>query len=102
MAYMRDGNGPFPNRAGEYCGNHAPNTPPTMMLGETPVMAAERNRRYLATMRFGRPHSCGAGTSKKMAERGWVGLYLREDSRLGLRSDATEIPTPSELMEPPE
>lgn len=62
MAYMtRDGKGPYPNKAGEYCGNHHP----THLR-----YAGGAQEAYLNRMRFGRPRSCEAGTKEQMtAER---------------------------------
>lgn len=94
MAYIsKEGKGPYPNKTGEYCGNHYPNN--KLNLGDR-----EHNERYLHTMRFGRPHPCMGQTSKERAAKGWVGLYLKEDSPYSSDSDI-DVPTPPELMEPP-
>lgn len=101
MAYMtKDGKGPYPNKKGEYCGNHFPNTSPDMLYPETLEQAEQHQRNWLKNKRFGRPHSCQAGTTKEMAARGWVGVYLAEDAPI--YDGCTEIDTPPELMEPNE
>lgn len=82
MAYMT---GPYPNKAGEYCGNHQPG------------LDAVRPE-----MRLGRPRSCKAGTTEELEVRGWFGLYLKEDQpHEAWRDNVVEIPTPPELQEPP-
>lgn len=92
--------GPYPNLAGEYCGNHIPGSPAFPAPGQTPAEADEMQKRYLARMRFGRPRGCVAGTSEEMAARGYVGLYLLEDSPFCAPFPHKCIPTPPELMEP--
>lgn len=88
MAYMIDDKGPYPNKAGEYCGNHHPND-------------KYARQDYLDRMRFGRPHACESGTTEEMEAKGYVGLYLKEDDPLAyLGENGREIPTPPELMEP--
>lgn len=87
MAYMtKDGKGPHPNKAGEYYGNHRKGSQYCT------------DEATLAIVRFGRPRPCKAGTTEEMEKRGLVGLYLKEDQKLG--PDDVEIPTPPELMEP--
>lgn len=99
MAYMtKDGKGPYPNKAGEYCGNHSKGSSPYAMYGQGQQEAAENQKAYLARMRFGRPRPCEAGTTEEMEAKGNVGLYLKEDIRLNFGE--IEIPTPPELMEP--
>ena len=98
MAYMtRDNKGPYPSKAGEYCGNHHPDSHPSRQLGHSPEQAAHHQREWLATMRFGRPRGCEAGTSEEMAAQGWVGLYLKADRKLF--DWETEVPTPDCLKE---
>ena len=100
MAYTIDGEGPYPNLAGEYCGNHnpnSPNLPPPSLSGETPVQARDRENQWLSQMRFGRPRPCDA--EYVTAENRWVGLYLIADRPL--LSFETAVPTPPELLEPP-
>lgn len=85
MAYIRkDGSGPYPNKAGEYCGNHHPTLKPFCFDGK----------------RYGRPRPCANKISEEMAAAGWVGLYWEEDSTPWSPDDCVEIPTPPELMEP--
>ncbi len=99
MAYMIDGKGPYPNKAGEFCGNHHPglDTYPSVSLQETPAEAQRRHQERLARMRFGKPSSCGMGTSEEMAAKGYVGLYLKEDSDF-IRTSQVQIET-DELTE---
>lgn len=90
---MTDGafpGGPYPNKAGEYCGNY--------YLHQSSE-ETERLKAYLARMRFGRPRPCQAGTMEEMEKDGYVGLYLKEDREL--MSWEKECPTPPELLEPP-
>ena len=82
MAHLSDGKGPYPDKAGEFCGNHHPDSLPTPMLHETPEQSKRHHDEYLAKMRFGKPSNCEAGTSEEMAGRGWVGLYLKENREL--------------------
>lgn len=85
MAHMTDGHGPYPDKAGEFCGNWLPGPEnfPAMRLCEEPQEEADRHQReWLARMRFGRPAGCGAGSSEKMTSCGYVGLYLKEDREL--------------------
>lgn len=87
MAYMSQGacpGGPYPNKAGEYCGNYLP----------------ESKGCLKAKMRFGRPRPCEAGTTEEMEANGYVGLYLKEDRQL--LEWELECPTPPELLEPPQ
>lgn len=102
MAYMtKDGKGPYPHKAGDYCGNHHPGSPMLRMWNVDPVVQQREHDAWLAKMRFGRPRPCKAGTTKEREAAGDVGLYLKADSPLYCDGD-TEIPTPPELMEPPE
>jgi len=101
MAYMmKDGKGPYPCYAGEYCGNHDPQSEPARRLYESPAEARRREVESFANMRFGRPRSCQAGTSAEMAARGYVGLYLKEDQTVHAPG-AILCDTPEELREPP-
>lgn len=99
MAYMVDDKGPYPNKAGEFCGNHHPAGPDRFVMpmhGETLQQAADHEREYLARMRFGQPHPCK--DASVTAENGWVGLYLKKDSPLF--DWETPCDTPPELLEP--
>ena len=98
----KENKGPYPNKKGEYCGNHYPGSPPVRAYDESLQHAEEREKRNLARMRFGRPHGCKAGTIEEMEAKGWVGLYLKKDSKSGKMDGDVEVPTPPELMEPPE
>lgn len=98
MAYMIGDEGPYPNKAGEYCGNHLVGSTPISKFDESPHETATHRREHLAKMRFGRPHSCKAATSDEMAKRGYVGLYLKEDR--SLMSGGVECEAPPELREP--
>jgi hypothetical protein len=79
---MIDGEGPCPDKAGEFCGNYMPGNLPWFSFRQSPKEAARHQREYLDRMRFGKPSTCEAGTSSEMAARGWVGLYLKEDHKL--------------------
>lgn len=106
MAYMtKDGRGPYPNKAGEYCGNHLVNSKP--YGPHRPFLRDSKTQitmeaAYLSTMIFGIPHSCEAGTSEEMIKRGYVGLYLKKNCPLRNSTvpGCIEVPTPLELMEP--
>ena len=77
MAHMDTGaapGGPYPDKAGEYCGNHHPD--------KNPRQTQIRAESYYTRMRFGRPHACKEGSEEEMEDRGWVGLYLKEDRPL--------------------
>lgn len=96
----RNGKGPFPMHAGEYCGNFHPSTEPRPHLHETPPEeAAKSQAALLSKMRFGKPRPCPAGTSDEMAAQGYVGLYLKEDRPPHFEWEEP-ILTPPELMEP--
>lgn len=100
MAYMtKDGKGPYPCYAGEYCGNHHPDHMVYAQEGQTHEEAQAQAELSLAKMRFGRPHACKAGTSDEMAARGWIGLYLKQDDKVRLPGEV-EVATPDELREP--
>ena len=89
MAYMDIGTcpgGPYPNKKGEYCGNHRKGSELLVSLHETPEMV------------FGRPRPCKAGTTEEMEARGYVGLYLKETRQL--TNCEVECPTPGRLLEP--
>ncbi len=79
MAYKTEDGGPYPNLAGEFCGNHDPTTIPQSY--ETEQDRKDEQAR-LNRMRFGKPSHCKAGTSEELAARGVVGLYLKEDREL--------------------
>lgn len=88
MAYMVDGKGPYPNKAGEYCGNYY------------------KGRRVPPNTRVGRAHPCKAGTTAEMEAQGYVGLYLVSDEDAvemaccNRGKEIVEVPTPPELLEP--
>src|SRR3989304_2647474 len=94
MAYMTsDGQGPYPNKAGEFCGNYHPERSSWRTLEEQ-----VRELKWLCQMRFGWPHSCPAGTVEEMEANGYVGLYLKKDQLL--KPGDIEVDTPEELREP--
>lgn len=99
MAYMTDGKGPYPNKAGEYCGNHLVGNIACRLFDQTQAQANEDQRAWLATMRFGRPRPSRTITTKELEAHGCVGLYLKETCKLF--DWETEVPTPPELLEPP-
>lgn len=88
MAYMFEGRGPFPNKAGEFCGNWDTNLP------------------VPPDMRYGRPRPTKASTTAELEAQGIGGLYWLTDqgSGAGLECNRdkgiTEVPTPSKLTEP--
>lgn len=87
MAYMTaDGKGPYPNKAGEFCGNYH-------------TSYGNDDRFLRGTHRLGKPHACEAGTAEEMKAAGWMGTYLVKDLNW-IVPGAIEIPTPPELMEP--
>jgi len=94
MAYIRIENGvkkgPYPNKKGEYCGNHYPRSLSFRNTIET--------KEWLSIMRFGRPRPCEAGTTEELERQGLVGLYLKRDEPLS--EDEIEVPTPEEMKEP--
>lgn len=103
--------GIFPCHAGEYCGNHHPESDRRWGIihsfeayNDPGLQALERqwHREWLARMRFGLPHNCQAGDMRKMLAEGYVGLYLRESSpRTAWEpGDVELVPTPQHLMEP--
>lgn len=100
--------GTYPCHAGEYCGNHHPESyrthgPMYSFAASLDPILRQREREqaneHLALMRFGLPHACGAGDTAKMQADGYVGLYLRADSQFK-REQIEYVPTPPELMEP--
>lgn len=82
MAYMTKGKGPYPNKAGDFCGNHVPGSPVLRSFHESQAEAQRHQQVWLAQMRFGKPSNCEAGSSAEMAAKGYVGLYLKEDRDL--------------------
>lgn len=87
MAYMtKEGEGPYPCHAGDYCGNHDP----------------KRNYDGMTfdNFRFGRPRPTKVRTTEELEAWGMVGLYLkRSDSHIFLGGEIL-IKTPPELCEP--
>lgn len=98
MAHMSDTGGPYPDKAGEYCGNHKPGSPVPRMFDESPADAAKHQREWLAKMCFGRPRPSDTYTTKQLEAMEMVGLYLKEDQ--SLFSWESPCPTPLELLEP--
>ncbi len=82
MAHTIKGKGPYPDKAGEFCGNHKPGCLAILLAGESIKDADCRWAKWLEDVRFGDPSDCKAGTSKEMKAKGWVGLYLKEDRSL--------------------
>ena len=87
MAHRTDDNeGPFPDKAGEFYGNHHPDWPLYLSINDTTeemrAASLKHHKEWLAGMRFGKPSNCAAGTSKEMEAQGYVGLYLKEDRKL--------------------
>ncbi len=82
MAHSIKGKGLYPDKAGDFCGNHAPGGGLVISFHETVKEAERHHREYFARMRFGKPSSCSAGTSEEMVALGYIGLYLKEDRKL--------------------
>jgi hypothetical protein len=100
MAYMTiNGNGPYPNKAGEYCDNHYPGGMACARNGQTHEQAQEEQRAWLRDKRLGQPRPTASYTTEQLEAMGMVGLYLMM-ARKSLPDGATEVPTPPELMEP--
>lgn len=100
MAHMIDGKGPYPDKAGEFCGNHLPGSPPCLAFNETPREAERHQREWLSRMRFGKPSRCKAGSSEEMAADGCVGLYLKEDRPLRGMEIAMDTKELQDLVRP--
>ena len=99
MAHMINSKGPYPDKKDEYCGNYRVNSEcPWCHLDETPARAAERNRKWLFKMRFGRPRATDTYSTEQLEIKGIVGLYLKEDQPL--LSFETRCDTLPELLEP--
>lgn len=100
MAYMtKDGNGPYPCYAGEHCGNHLIGSMAYAREGQTHVEANYYEVMWLAQMRWGRPRPTKEGATEELENKGWVGLYLKEDDKRRLPGEV-EIDTPDKLKEP--
>lgn len=88
MAYMVDGRGPFPNKAGEWCGNRYTSDP--IPLG----------------MRIGRPRPDKTRTTAKLESQGYCGVYWLRDQGTGADlecnrgKEMVEVPAPPSLTEP--
>lgn len=85
MAYkIKDGKGPYPNKAGEFCGNYHPDPGfgIPQLTTETIQEATQHHVKWLLQMRFGKPSNCPGGTSEEMTRQGFVGLYLKKDREL--------------------
>lgn len=97
MAHMVDYKGPYPDKAGEFCGNYNTSNryPPFCTGSETPAQAQQHENEWLAKMRFGRPRPCK--DKYVTEENGWVGLYLKKDQPLFYFE--TPCLTPPELLE---
>ena len=98
MAYKtkigEDWKGPFPNKAGEFCGNAS--LEGLVLASDKKTVLSTRIRGKVDNLRIGKPSSCPAGTSEEMAARGNVGLYAIRDEPL--EDGAVAVDT-DELME---
>lgn len=81
MAYIIDGNGPFANKAGEFCWN-----------GYRP----EKECFYM--FRYGRPQPSPNCSLEEMEKKGQAGVYFAVTCPLP--PGAVEVETPDELKEP--
>ncbi len=102
MAYVLTGHekeGPFPNNAGEFCGNYHPAARPdeaTVSRSERAVERRALSRRILrqfpriqvlnpaatfdpARQRLGLPHATGRHSVQELYNAGWRGKYLIND-----------------------
>lgn len=103
MAYMDGNKGPYPNKAGDWCRNHLLGSQAYARSGMTHSEAQENQKVWLSTMRFGRPRPYEGKTTEELEAAGFVGLYLKQDHPPMVGSGKeVEIPTPPELMEPPQ
>lgn len=71
--------GPYPNKAGEFCGNVSLSHVTLDADGSTITnicKVATTNKR------IGQPAACQAGSSEEMVKKGCVGLYLIKDRPL--------------------
>lgn len=94
--------GPCPNKIGEFCGNaHRDDLEITLEglirkhgslmkglegyegVGNTPI----------TNKRIGRPATCPNGSSERMAELGYVGIYLTKDHSLTFPEKEREVDT---------
>lgn len=82
MAYMSNGGGPYPNKSGEYCGNHFLGVPSVQQPNKSAADAGRHQKRYLEGVDFKKPAACSGATSEELTARGWVGLYLKTDRNL--------------------
>jgi hypothetical protein len=74
--------GPYPNKAGEFCGNDERKNLRVTADGTIEAVAgAEYGGWHSAkSRRIGRPSNCKMGTSEEMAAQGFVGIYLTADN----------------------
>jgi hypothetical protein len=86
MAYMKqdkngERRGPFPNLAGEFCGNSYGEEWSHQLFDDHGSFLSGRipGRPDWATVRKGRPHPCKAGSTDDLEVRGMFGLYLKAD-----------------------
>ena len=74
--------GIYPDKRGEFCGNHMPGSEAVPMKGQTLGEARRWYAVWLALMYYGKPATDPRKTSEEMAALGYVGLYLRADQKL--------------------
>jgi hypothetical protein len=99
MAYItQDGKGPYPNKAGEFCGNHNPDEKYNIFYSK--MKSFGKREELSEKYRFSLPRPCEAFTIAEGVQRGWVGLYLKEDCKHVRIGVEIEVPTPPKLMEP--
>ena len=118
MAYLllgREDQGPYPCKAGEFCGNSWGEEHNARMEALYELMGLHRfigddrppGRPDWTLYKKGRPRPCEAGTTEQLEAQGMYGLYLRHD--VEPYPDSCEpsegpiqiIDTPPDLAEPP-
>ena len=68
--------GPFPDKAGEFCGNHVlKDEDKVHTFTDMPCTINHANSKVYV----GKPSSCVGLTSNEMSKKGFVGLYLKAD-----------------------
>ncbi len=100
MAYItKDGEGPYPHHAGDYCGNYDSGYSAVSAFYEDQGQADSRQKEALLGMRFGRPRREPDSSTKTLEDMGVVGLYLKHDRTDRAPGDVL-VPTPERMREP--
>jgi len=76
--------GPCPDKSGEFCGNSHKSqltiTPEGIVTNIRSEVGREQELIPETNKRIGKPSNCKAGSSQKMEDDGYVGLYLINNS----------------------